>query len=614
MNKQFNYHEGGKFKKGIESKDWNHEDKRNQDEIPPRHYNKGYNQRNNYDDDRDFKSKGYANEGGESRYNRDRDFDSRGHNPRGHQQLGKHWGADRRDQGQGHYEEQSKRDQREGHSYQQRDQVEPLNQGRNHERVGYNERRGDEGRRYPDRHQHDTDFQGEQRGRHPHEGHQGGRDAYRSDHRRGGNHRQYQEEYQNEQDQTITRGYGNQQEYGRGGYDHGHRGNKNTYPQNDHQNRRFDNQERGQHPRQFGLDHSKSDNKNVQIEATTGNNETGPQHEYRQGIKNDSKQLPKRFNKDSKEFSINPSTQPSIMIPSGMGLSIPSALGMSQSPYGMPAMKEGDQQSNLNNYSNNLFNQTIYINQLGQPVNASGKAVSQATLQAYSAQMANQINPTGYPYGYGMSVENQLGMGMMPGLQGQMSPAHLAGMNSAAFYGAGMPQMNQGYPDMNMGMMNPQMMEMMNMMQPGYSANMNGGFGQSNFGGELDDESMAFMNMLQMFRENMGEGDEEMEEDEDVDQLLEEAEFERRQEEAEKFDELSRDCNCCKGYPLKCRSTICDSLGMCHCLLRRNKEEEVANRETFFIEEQKNCSCCKGYIKACKGAACVTAGQCNCMI
>ena len=191
-------------------------------------------------------------------------------------------------------------------------------------------------------------------------------------------------------------------------------------------------------------------------------------------------------------------------------------------------------------------------------------------------------------------------------------------MMNPAFYGMqGMnPQFNNPAA---LYMMDPQSIMDMAAMQ-GFNFGFDGSgydqqaFDQGGFDQEMGPDHSEFISMLQMFNEGMqGDDGEDEPEDEDMDMLLEEAEFERQQEEADKFDEESKDCNCCKGYPLKCIATICESLGMCHCRLRRNKEQEPTEKEQQFVEEKKNCSCCKGHIFNCKGLVCVNAGQCQCM-
>jgi hypothetical protein len=376
----------------------------------------------------------------------------------------------------------------------------------------------------------------------------------------------------------------------------------------------------------------------------------------------DLKTNPKRFNKNSQEFSVNSLNQSTLTIPSIPGMTIPIALGgTNQSISSMTALKEFDPLPNTNHYNHNSFNQTIYINSLGQQVNGAGEAITPANaMQSFSPHAGMPIpqqQMMANAYGYGMPMLNQLGGTMMPGqmipqmmpgqmtpqmMPGQMTPQMMPGTMMPGTMMPGqmtphlMPVMNTSYysvPGMNhqiahpaaMNMMNPQMMQMMAMMQGGdYGFDGSGylqdrygqqDFHQDGFGQEMVDDPSEFISMLQMFTEGLqaDEGEDEPEED-DLDLLLEEAEFERQQEEADKLDEDSKDCNCCKGYPLKCIATICESLGMCHCRLRRSKEQEPANKELHFVEEKKNCSCCRGLIFACKGAACVKEGQCRCMV
>lgn len=291
-----------------------------------------------------------------------------------------------------------------------------------------------------------------------------------------------------------------------------------------------------------------------------------------------------KINKNSQEFMVNvPSlnfTMPNLSVP-----------GLSSTPS-MPGMKDMDTPLNTNNYSNNTFSQTIFIN----PNNG---------------QASNPLNPYGDPstaatpgYGLTMPVHPQASIPVNM-LQTQMNP--LLAMQPAMYANPMLysPQsyfMNQS--PFAMGQM-PFMPMMAGMQMDDDTADNSNMFDNQ---GEFSEE---FMNMLEMFKDTFlqdGDGDGE----DDIDIALQEEEFEREHAEAEVFHPELQDCGCCKGYPLKCKGEICSNLGTCHCALRKIKEEEEANKDKIFVEEHKDCNCCKGFVYACAGAACKISGRCKC--
>lgn len=79
----------------------------------------------------------------------------------------------------------------------------------------------------------------------------------------------------------------------------------------------------------------------------------------------------------------------------------------------------------------------------------------------------------------------------------------------------------------------------------------------------------------------------------------------KRREEIRKnfYNPEYKDCECCKGYISNCGSEICKNLGVCHCVLRKQNEEDTETNDNDVIEECKNCTCCQGFIYKCD---CVT--------
>lgn len=560
---------------------------------------------------------------------RGRNQDSRGggfHNKnQDHFQKEKHWENDRFEESSG-YKDDYRRDNRGNRGY----RAERAGFNDRNDQGEYGQRRGDDSRRNPEKQNHYDRDQNQGRGGRDHDSHRENYEHHKGEFKRESEHPKQHNDFQSDGrrrvfDKPGERGHGDNHAYGRNDHGQHHRGNNfGNQGYNDHR-KNFDHGEHGQpHQKYFDSRHHNNDKSNPAGAINVKNSEH-PKDGYPQILKDlgaDLKTNTKRFNKNSQEFSVNSLNQSTLTIPSIPGMTIPIALGgINQSASNMTALKEFDPLPNTNHYNHNSFNQTIYINSLGQQVNGAGEAITPVSPMQYFSPHAGMPTPQqqmmANAYGYGMPMMNQLVGNMMPG---QMPPQMMTMMN-AGYYG--IPGMNQqiAYPAA-MNMMNPQMMPMMQGCDYGFdgSGYVQDGYGQQDFnqdgfGQEMGDDPSDFISMLQMFSEGMQAVDDEDEpEQDDVDLLLEEAEFERLQEEADKLDEDSKDCNCCKGYPLKCRATICESLGMCHCRLRRSKEQEPANKELHFVEEKKNCSCCKGLIFACKGAACVNEGQCRCMV
>jgi hypothetical protein len=595
----------------------------------------GYHQKDS-DRDREYTPKGDYEER-DFHKGRGRHQDSKGdfHNKyQERHEKDKHWENDRFEADRG-YADEYKRDNRgdEGYRGDKRRNEGAAYHDKNDDRGGYNQRRIDEGRRYPEKqNNYDSGQLQGQRPRKTDNNHEN-QEHNRGDHRRDAdnqkhNHDGYQRDDRRKYDKGNERAHGEDQAYGRGEYGQ-QRGNKYGHQGYDDHKKNF---EHGEHGQQRYFDSRQHNQGRGDLAGAVNMQNPESQKEgYPQILKElapNSKHQPKRFNKDSQSFSVNTGNQSTLTLPSALGMPIPTVLGELNMPASnLITPKDSDSFPNTNNYSNNSFNQTIYIKSQGQQGNGSSDSQSPMnTQQSYSPHMGMpMMNPQmmSNMYGYSMPHMNQLGGGMFNPqmMQNQMDPQMMAMINQGYNNYNIMQQMPQQYNNntVDMSMINPQMMNQM-MNYGGEYGYENSGYEQQSYGHDMDDDPSDFISMLQMYMENMqaaedGDQDQEQEEEEgeNVDQLLEEAEFERQQEEADKLDELSKDCKCCKGYPLKCRAAICESLGMCHCLLRRNKEEEPANKEQNFVEEHKSCSCCNGYIFACKGVACNNEGQCRCM-
>lgn len=300
---------------------------------------------------------------------------------------------------------------------------------------------------------------------------------------------------------------------------------------------------------------------------------------------------PYKINKNSQEFVAN--------VPS-LNVNVQNML----LPGAIQGGKEFESPANTNNYSNNTFSQTIFMH-----TNPSQLAP------------ANALNPY-LDAGQSPPANFGLAMPVHPAASNMLQPA-LNPMNGMNGMNA-MNPMNMNQMMMQPGMFgNPMMFGNpgMFMNQPNYAMaqmpymNMMGNMqvdddnndGNMYDNGELSEEQMQFMTMLEMFKDTLMQDTEE-----EIERALQEQEFEKQQEEADVFHPELKDCQCCRGYPRKCNGKICTDLGTCHCALRKTKEEEEANKDKFYVEERKSCGCCKGFVYACHGAACKISGRCKC--
>lgn len=235
--------------------------------------------------------------------------------------------------------------------------------------------------------------------------------------------------------------------------------------------------------------------------------------------------------------------------------------------FGVPGLLPGtkDDTPNTNNYSNNTFKQTIVINPQASTTPVSPLAFEQPSNFGLTVPVHPQASLSA------AMLQSQM---MAPYLQ--YNPMLFSPQYYMPQYGAYMPQMvNQEEDDQD-------------------------------FDNDMTDEQQQLMAVFEMFKDTL------LQEHDDVEQAIQEQEFEMEQAEAEVFRPELQDCQCCRGYPLKCQGDICANLGTCHCALRKTKEEEEANKDKFFVEEHRDCNCCRGFVYACTGAACKISGRCKC--
>lgn len=291
-----------------------------------------------------------------------------------------------------------------------------------------------------------------------------------------------------------------------------------------------------------------------------------------------------KITKNSQEFNASVPTI-SYQVPPYM---LPAVQPMNQ--LTTPLKDLLDQTPSTNNYSNNTFSQTIFINPAtgAQQLSGMGQYLDASQAQNHQFGMTMPTMPAISP------LQAQAVLPTANLLQQQMLNPLLMQQQQAFNFGVPQMFMNQAFPA------NPYMPVMGTEDYSGYGGQ---GFDQP----DLTEEQLQFMSMFEMFKDSLLQDTEE-----EIDRAIQEEEFEKRIFEADKFVEELRSCECCRGYPLKCKGAICANLGTCHCAIRKTKEEEEANKDKIFVEERKSCNCCKGYIYACKGVACKISGRCQC--
>ena len=78
------------------------------------------------------------------------------------------------------------------------------------------------------------------------------------------------------------------------------------------------------------------------------------------------------------------------------------------------------------------------------------------------------------------------------------------------------------------------------------------------------------------------------------------------------FNPEFKDCDCCKGYISNCGNEICKNLGVCHCVVRKQNEDNNEPNDGELITECQNCTCCQGYIYKCDGVTAEGKSSCKC--
>ncbi len=246
---------------------------------------------------------------------------------------------------------------------------------------------------------------------------------------------------------------------------------------------------------------------------------------------------------------------------------------------------------NTNNFSNNHINQTIYIQHQNQvpvthtPSQAEVTPTNSPQITPVAGIPGATINPTHFGYG-NVAAANPLLLANMQQQylqQYQMQQAYMQQMalyqqyQMAAMQQAALVQQQEEEEEeedeMDPTMMAQFMMAMMTqpelMQNPSLLEKAVGSLGQMLNTNQPDDDEM--------------------------------------------FNTECESCPCCKGFINSCSGDMCKTLGVCHCMLRKEKEEENTTKGAIFHSEKANCACCKGFIYACKGVACVSEGQCQCV-
>lgn len=290
---------------------------------------------------------------------------------------------------------------------------------------------------------------------------------------------------------------------------------------------------------------------------------------------------------------------------------------------------------NLNNYSNNSFNQTIVIQHPHTP-----------DVTKLLDNVKTTVIPTHQPqvqFGNPTHIPNSIGLNAIPAPQIAMAqPQATPGYSSSLGFQLPTAQNSMMNPPMmnpyqqhqlqqqqqmqyqlqqqqllyNMVQQNPQMLATLNpvqlaaLQQQAQIYAMQGN--QAMYNPQLNAMMAQYLAMAGMNNQNLmggndydddydgddyGNGDQMEPAENDLFKMMEmivqgglnydqqEAELEERmQEEEEKAHEQaeidqytkeSAECPCCRGYTRRCYGDVCRSLGECHCVVRREKEDEV---------------------------------------
>lgn len=158
-----------------------------------------------------------------------------------------------------------------------------------------------------------------------------------------------------------------------------------------------------------------------------------------------------------------------------------------------------------------------------------------------------------------------------------------------------MNQINQMNQMNQMNMMGNNMGNNMGMMNNGF----NNFYGNGNFMNAMQqqilmNQQMEMMNQMEMM--DMVDGDEDEDSADD------------------RFVEECKDCDCCNGFPYRCRTPgICEEMEQCYCVMQLETEKQI-EEQTFFAKGSKDCDCCKGYVYNCKAPICEGLGVCQCIV
>lgn len=93
-------------------------------------------------------------------------------------------------------------------------------------------------------------------------------------------------------------------------------------------------------------------------------------------------------------------------------------------------------------------------------------------------------------------------------------------------------------------------------------------------------------------------------------------ETEKRREEIRKnfFNPDFKDCECCKGYISNCGNEICKNLGVCHCVVRKqNEDNQEVPDSNEMIAECASCTCCQGFVHKCDCVSRDRKTSCKCI-
>ena len=122
-----------------------------------------------------------------------------------------------------------------------------------------------------------------------------------------------------------------------------------------------------------------------------------------------------------------------------------------------------------------------------------------------------------------------------------------------------------------------QQQQMLMMQQAAYMSQY-GAYGMPAYDNQIDEPEDEAQLLEEFFYSIMGQATSH---EQEIEQDIERIEKEKDLNDVDLFKPEFKDCECCKGYINKCGSPICHSLGVCQCMIRKEKEEENLQKNIY---------------------------------